>query len=471
MSGLLTPDICVIGAGSGGLSVAAAAAGFGVEVVLVEKGEMGGDCLNTGCVPSKALIAAAARAHHVRSSEAFGIAAAEPEIDFAAVRRHVREVIGAIAPHDSVERFTGLGVRVIEAEGRFTGPDELRAGDYRIRARRFVIATGSSPAVPPVPGLEDVPYLTNETLFDLAERPDHLIIIGGGPIGMEMAQAFRRLGAEVTVLEMFEPLGVADPEAAAIVLQRLEAEGVAIRSGVRIARIARDKERIRAELEDGGHVTGSHLLVAAGRAPNVAGLGLDKAGIAHDKRGITVDAGLTTSNRRIYAIGDVAGAAQFTHMANYHAGVVIRRALFRLPARVRLDAVPWVTYTDPELAHVGLDEQAARRQYGEVEILRQPFAGNDRAIAERRTEGLVKVVIGRRGRIFGATIVGPHAGEIIQPWVLAITRKLPIKAMTAPIIPYPTLSELNKRAAISYYEKTMGNPWLRGAIRFLAKFG
>lgn len=471
MSDVLTPDICVIGAGSGGLSVAAAAAQFGVDVVLVEKAEMGGDCLNTGCVPSKALIAAAARAHAFRASAGFGIKAAEPQIDFAAVNRHVHEVIASIAPHDSVERFTGLGVHVIEAEGRFTSPDEVTAGGTRIRARRFVVATGSSAGVPPIPGLDAVPFMTNESLFDLKELPKHLIVIGGGPIGMEMAQAHRRLGAEVTVLEMFRPLAHDDPEATAIVLARVEAEGVVIRSEVRIEKVEKTKSGLRVVLKGGEHVDGSHLLIAAGRVPNMNGLGLEQAGIEFGKRGIKVGDDLRTTNRRVYAIGDVAGSLQFTHMANYHAGIVIRALLFRLPARASLNAIPWVTYTAPELAHVGLNEKAAREQHGEVKVLRKSFADNDRAVAERETEGFVKVVTGRKGHILGVTIVGPHAGELIQPWVLAITRKLPVKAMTAPVVPYPTLSELNKRAAIAYYEDALGNPWLRRAIRFLAKFG
>ena len=471
MTSVLTPDICVIGAGSGGLSVAAAAAQFGVDVVLVEKGEMGGDCLNTGCVPSKALIAAAKRAHIFRSSAGFGIAASEPEIDFSAVNRHVHGVIGAIAPHDSVERFTGLGVHVIEAPGRFTGPDEVVAGDYVIKARRFVVATGSSAGIPPIQGVDDVPFMTNESLFNLQDLPEHLIVIGGGPIGMEMAQAHRRLGAAVTVLEMFKPLGHDDPEASAIVLKQVQSEGVNIGSEVRIAKIEKAKTGIRVVLENGEAVEGSHLLIAAGRSPNVEGLGLDEAGIEYDRRGITVDAGLRTANRKVYAIGDVAGSYQFTHMANYHAGIVIRSILFRLPAKVNLRAVPWVTYTEPELAHVGLQEEAARKQYRDVKVLCKTFADNDRAVAERETEGLVKVITSRKGRILGATVVGRHAGEIIQPWVLAITKKMSIKDMTSPIIPYPTLSELNKRTAISYYEKSLSNPWLRKAIRLLAKFG
>ncbi len=475
MSTILRPDICVIGGGSGGLSVAAAAAGFGVDVVLIEKHKMGGDCLNTGCVPSKALIAAARRAHVLRASGAFGIAPQEPGIDFAAVHEHVHAVINAIAPHDSVERFTRLGVRVIEAAGTFIDADTVQAGDIQVKARRFVIATGSSAAAPPIAGLENVPFLTNETLFDAKALPEHLIVIGGGPIGMEMAQAHRRLGSRVTVLEMFAPLGKDDPELGAIVLEQIRAEGVDIRGGVKIIKVEKTGDNIQVVIEESGKtlvIKGSHLLVAAGRTPNVENLGLERAGIIHDRRGITVDAGLRSSNRRVYAIGDVAGHFQFTHVANYHAGIVIRAILFRLPARISDAAIPWVTYTDPELAHVGLTEAAARKAHGNtIKVLRWPFAENDRAIAMRETAGLVKIITTRRGRILGAGIAGPEAGEIIQPWVLAISARLNIKAMTAAITPYPTLSEVNKRAAISFYHDKMTNPWLGRLIRFLARFG
>ena len=475
MSRILTPDICVIGAGSGGLSVAAAAAGFGVDVVLIEKGKMGGDCLNTGCVPSKALIAAAGRAQIMRSSGEFGISPHEPDVDYGKVHDHIQSVIGEIAPHDSVERFTGLGVTVIKAAGAFVDADTVEAGDVRVRARRFVVATGSSAGVPPIAGLKDTPFYTNENLFDAKTLPEHLIVIGGGPIGMEMAQAHRRLGSRVTVLEMFAPLGKDDPELSAIILEQIRSEGVDIRGGVKIIEVSKAGSGVRVSLEEDGKNTvieGSHLLVAAGRIPNVENLGLEKAGIAHDRRGIRVDAGLRSSNRRVYAIGDVAGHFQFTHVANYHAGIVIRAILFRMPAKISDTAIPWVTYTDPELAHVGLSEAAARKVLGEnIKVLRWPFAENDRAIALRQTRGLVKVVTSRRGRILGAAIAGPEAGEIIQPWVLAISAKMNIKAMTGAIAPYPTLSEVNKRAAISFYHDKMTNPWLGRLIRFLARFG
>ena len=459
MSKVIKADIAVIGAGSGGLSVAAGAAQMGARTVLVEKGKMGGDCLNYGCVPSKALIAAAQAANAVRHSGRFGVNGHEPEVDFAAVHDHVHGVIAAIAPHDSVERFEGLGVEVIQGAGRFTGPREIEVDGQRVRARRFVIATGSSAAVPPIAGLDDVPYLTNETIFDLTDQPEHLIVIGGGPIGAELAQAHRRLGAEVTILEMARILGKDDPEVTDIVRRRLADEGIAMLEGISISSVARDGNGIAVSIEQDGEertVTGSHLLVAAGRRANVDGLNLEAAGIDYSPRGITVDARLRTTNKRVFAIGDVAGGHQFTHVAGYHAGIVIRNALFSLPAKANHDAVPWVTYTDPEIAHVGLTEALAREKHGHaIKVVRWSFAENDRAQAERETDGLVKVVVGPKGKILGASIAGLHAGELLQPWVLAISQDLKIGAMANIIAPYPTLGEVNKRAAGSYYTPTL----------------
>ena len=470
----LNVDICIIGGGSGGLSMAAAAAAFGQRVVLIEKGKMGGDCLNYGCVPSKALLAAAKRAHHMREAAKFGIAPVEPGIDYAAVQAHVRGVIAAIAPNDSVERFFGLGVRVITAAGRFVDRETVETGEYRIKARRFVIATGSSPAVPPIPGLKDIPYFTNETIFDNTSKLPHLLIIGGGPIGLELAQAHRRLGSEVTVVEGLKAIGKDDPELAVVVLDHLRGEGITIREGALVEKVSGDKGTVVLTLKtDAGVETieGTHLLIAAGREPNTADLGLEAAGIKFDKKGIAVDAGLRTSNKRVYAIGDVAGGLQFTHVANDDAGIVIRRVLFRLPAKTTARAVPWVTFTDPELAHVGLLEEDARKSHGKVNVLRWSFHDNDRAQAERETSGHIKVVTSQKGQILGVTIVGAHAGEIIQMWSLAMAQKLKIKAMTDWISPYPTLSEVNKRAAFRYYASAPGNPFVRKVISWLAKLG
>jgi pyruvate/2-oxoglutarate dehydrogenase complex dihydrolipoamide dehydrogenase (E3) component len=475
MAEVLTPDICVIGAGSGGLSVAAAAAAFGVPVVLIEKGKMGGDCLNYGCVPSKALIAAARRAEGSRRSGPFGVAPQRAAIDFAKVHGHVHGVIAGIAPVDSKERFTGLGVHVIAGTARFTGRSTVAVGDdVTIKARRFVIATGSSPAIPPIEGLAGTPHLTNETIFDLTRAPEHLIIIGAGPIGLELAQAHRRLGAEVTVLEAATPLAKDDPECAAVVLDQLAREGITIRTGVEVVRVENAAPKVRVVVRSADQeqtIDGTHLLVAAGRHANVEGLDLAAAGVKHERRGIVVDSGLTTSNRKIFAIGDAVGAAQFTHVANYHAGIVVRRALFRLPAKVREDVIPWVTYTDPELAHVGLTEEAARKRHREIRVLRAPFHDNDRAQAERETRGHVKAITTPKGIVLGATIVGPHAGELITPWTLAIQQQLKVRAVAELIVPYPTLSEISKRAAVGYFTPGLTSPMLRRIITFLRRFG
>jgi pyruvate/2-oxoglutarate dehydrogenase complex dihydrolipoamide dehydrogenase (E3) component len=471
----LKPDICVIGGGSGGLSVAAAAAAFGVPVVLIERGAMGGDCLNTGCVPSKALLAAAKRAALMRSGGPFGVHAVNVEVDFAQVHDHVRRVIGAIAPVDSAERFTGLGVRVIKGYARFKDRRTVAVGDkFEIRARRFVIATGSSPALPPIPGLDQGPYLTNETVFDLVARPEHLVVIGAGPVGLEMAQAFRRLGSQVTVCEVGQPLDKDDPECAAIVLDQLERDGVVIRSGVNVVRIARAGGAVQVTLQtaDGEEsIEGTHLLIATGRKPTLDGLDLEAARIKHGAAGIVVNKKLKTSNRRVYAIGDVIGQSQFTHAANYHAGLVIRNALFRLPVKVNNDHIPWVTFTEPELAQAGLTEAQARARGFKIGILRWPYHDNDRAQAERETRGHIKVVVKTDGKILGASIVGAEAGELIATWTLAISQGLNIRAFTGIVLPYPTLAEIGKRAAIDFFTPSLTGPWVRRIIAWLRIFG
>ncbi|MEM1388266.1 MAG: FAD-dependent oxidoreductase, partial [Pseudomonadota bacterium] len=356
-------DICVIGAGSAGLSVAAGAVQMGAKVVLLEGHKMGGDCLNYGCVPSKALIAAGKHAHGMASGGPFGVAPAEAKVDYAAAKDHVHHAIDTIAPVDSQERFEGLGVHVIREFGRFISKTEVQAGDTVITARRFVIATGSSPMVPPIPGLADVPFLTNESLFDLRDHPKHLIVIGGGPIGMEMAQAHVRLGSKVTVIEASKALAKDDPELAAVVLDNLRAEGVEILEDTPAESVEHKAGNITVKTPQ-GDITGTHILVAVGRVVNIDKLDLKAGGIAH-KRAVKVDDSLrSVTNKRVYAIGDAAGGLQFTHVAGYHASVIIRSMLFGLPSKARKDHIPWVTYTDPEMAQVGLTEAQARKEYG-----------------------------------------------------------------------------------------------------------
>ncbi|MBV1903352.1 MAG: FAD-dependent oxidoreductase [Marinosulfonomonas sp.] len=423
---------------------------MGASVVLLEGHKMGGDCLNFGCVPSKALIAAGKQAHLMSQGQQFGITPVTAQVDYSAAKDHVHKVIRTIEPADSQERFEGLGVKVIREFGRFISRTQVQAGDTIISARRFVIATGSSPFVPPVPGLDTVSYETNETIFDLREQPEHLLIVGGGPIGMEMAQAHVRLGSKVTVIEGLKALGKDDPELAGVVLDSLRGEGVEIAEDAMAQEIRGSAGAIEIQVKDGRVFKGTHLLMAVGRMANIKTLGLDAADVKHD-RTIKVDAGMRTSNRKIYAIGDVAGGLQFTHVAGYHAGVIIRSMLFGLPSKSRTDHIPWVTYTDPELAQVGMSEDQARIAHKDaLEVVRFPYAENDRAIASGKTKGLIKVMV-VKGRPVGASIVGAQAGELIGVWALALANKMKMSAIAAMVIPYPTLGEINKRAAGAYF--------------------
>ncbi len=463
-------DVCVIGGGSGGLSFAAGAVQMGAKVVLLEGHLMGGDCLNFGCVPSKALIAAGKQAQAMRTGEIYGVTPVSPEVNYATAKDHVRNVIDTIAPLDSVERFEGLGVQVIQEFGRFISETEVQAGDTIIKARRFVVATGSSPFVPPIPGIENVHYYTNETIFDLREKPDHLLIVGGGPIGMEMAQAHIRLGSKVTVIEGMKALGKDDPELAQIVLDKIRAEGVEIAEDALAESISEENGQITVTAKDGRSFTGSHILMAVGRKANIDKLDLDKAGIKHD-RAIQVDDSLRTSNRKVYAIGDVAGRLQFTHVAGYHAATIIRSVLFGLPAKTREDHIPWATYTEPELAQVGLTEAQAKEKFGaQMEVARFEFSHNDRAIAEGKTTGLIKVMV-VKGRPVGASIAGIQAGELIGVWALAIANKLKMSQVAAMVAPYPTLGEINKRAAGAYFSpRLFDNPRVKSVVRFVQRW-
>lgn len=475
MTEAIDVDLCVIGAGAGGLSVAAGASQMGAKVLLFERGAMGGDCLNVGCVPSKALLAAAHAAHGVRAAGRFGIDASLAPVDWHRVRDHVRGVIGGIAPIDSVERYEGFGVRVIQAHARFTGPRTVEGGGATVRTKYVVLATGSAPAVPPVPGLAELPYLTNESVFELDERPAHLLVLGGGAIGCELAQAHARLGCRVTLLEAARLLGAEDPEASDVVRLSLQRDGVRIREGAAVTAATRAADGGVALAVAGPSgtetITGSHLLVAAGRRVSFDGLDLDRAGVATDERGrLVLDARLRTSNRRVYAVGDATGGPQFTHVAGADAATVLRNVLFRLPARAARAGVPRVTYTAPELAQVGPTEaelQSAGTRFG---VLRWPYAENDRAQAERAVDGFTKVLVAPNGRILGATVVGEAAGELISIWALAIARRLKVSALAGLIVPYPTRAEVLKRAASSWYVPTLFGDRTRAFVRFLMRF-
>ncbi|MDA7965660.1 FAD-dependent oxidoreductase [Ruegeria sp.] len=467
----LKTDILVIGAGSGGLSVAAGASQMGADVILLEGHKMGGDCLNFGCVPSKALIASGKAAYGQSHASAFGVADVQAQVDYAAAKDHVHDVIAQIEPMDSQERFEGFGVKVIREYGSFVSPTQVQAGDHMITARRVVVATGSSPLVPPIPGLDQVPYDTNETIFDLRDKPEHLLIIGGGPIGMEMAQAHIRLGCQVTVIEGMKALGKDDPEAAGIVLDSLRAEGVTIHEDAMVAQIRGEAGAIDVVTENGQIFSGTHLLLAVGRKANIDRLNLEAAGIDRTRTGIKTDESLRTSNRRVYAIGDVAGGLQFTHVAGYQAGIIIRSALFGLPSKAKTSHIPWATYTDPELAQVGLTEAQARELHGDrMEIARFDYHHNDRAISERKTKGFIKVMV-VKGRPVGATIVGHQAGELINLWSLALANNLKMGQIAAMVSPYPTIGELNKRVAGAYFSpRLFENQTVKRVVRFVQRW-
>lgn len=457
-------DLCVIGGGSGGLSVAAGAAQLGASVVLFEGHRMGGDCLNTGCIPSKTLLAAAKAV-----SRQDGLLAA----DYAYAKARVRQVISEIAPHDSVERFERLGVRVIQQTARFLDAKTVAGGDHHIRARRIVIATGSRPRIPEIPGLLDVPYWTSDTLFADDQLPDSLIVLGGGAIGLEMAQAHQLFGSQVTVIEPEALLSRDESSLVQELRASLEANGIRFIVGVSVREVGRTEGgQIQVQLVDGQVVTGSRVLVATGRAPNLEALDLTRAGIATTARGITTDARLRTSQRHIFAIGDVAGREAFTHVASAHASVVVKQAVFGLPAKIGRQTVPWVTYTDPELAHAGLSqaERDARVPPAAQRVLEIPFSEIDRARCEGRTDGRIRVVTDRQGRLLSVDILGQQAGELILPWVLAFDRGLRLSQMASTIVPYPTRSEASKRVASAYFTPRLFSDRTRTLVRWIQRW-
>lgn len=445
-------DICVIGAGSGGLVVAAGGATLGAKVALIEKHKMGGDCLNYGCVPSKALLKSAKVAHLMRTADRYAIGPAQPQISIAAVMQRVAGVIKGIEPNDSPERFRGLGVDVIFGHGRFKDANTVVVGERAVTARNFVIATGSRPGVPPIPGLDGLPFLTNETVFELNEAVPSLIVIGAGPIGSELAQAFCRLGSAVTVVDLApQNLPREDAELAAIVRTQMEHDGVKFYLGAAPARVESAAGSIALYLKnkDGGEtkLSATHLLVAAGRKMNIDDLGLDAAGIAVEKGRIVSDARLRTTQKHIYVCGDAAGALQFTHVAEHHAGVVLRNAIFRLPAKAQTKNIPWCTFTEPELARVGLSESEAKAQNVAYRAYTFPFEENDRARAESEIEGMAKIVTDPKGRLLGAAIVGAHAGELIAEYALAIAKGMKAADLSGVIHTYPTFAQINRRVA------------------------
>lgn len=464
-------DLVIIGGGVGGLVTASVAGQLGLDVALVERGgRLGGDCLHLGCVPSKTLIRSAEVAHLAGDARRFGINASLGATDLGQVMDRVRGVIEQLEEHDDPERFRGFGVDVIFGEGRFVDQRTLAVDDRHLRGRRFLIATGSSPAVPPIPGLEDAGYWTNETVFQQRELPERLAVLGGGPIGLELAQAFARLGSQVTVIEMAEHiLPREDAEITAELARSLSEEGISIRAGTTVAKVTpgENGHTLHCRGSDGEvTVAADQILVAAGRQPNVGSLGLENAGVQAEKSGIPVDARMRTNVRHIFACGDVSGPYPFTHVAEYQAGIVIANVVFKLPKKADYSVVPWVTYTAPELAHVGMTEQAAREQGYTVQVARFRFADVDRAVAEGTTAGLIKLVVHNK-RILGATVLGPHGGELIHELVLAMQAGVKISHLSGAIHAYPTLAQIHRRAVNTLYADKLYAPGTRRVVRWL----
>ncbi|PIR18053.1 MAG: pyridine nucleotide-disulfide oxidoreductase [Deltaproteobacteria bacterium CG11_big_fil_rev_8_21_14_0_20_49_13] len=465
--------LIVIGAGSGGLVVAAGAAGLGAKVALVEKHKMGGDCLNAGCVPSKAIIRSAKIIHDARTAERFGLQSHNFDIKLDSVLASVREVQEKIAPHDSVERFTSLGVDVRLGEYRFISPNQISNGKETLEAKRFVIATGASPFVPPIPGMDKIPYLTSDNVWQLKELPKNLIVLGGGPIGAELAQTFARLGSHVTVVEMADRLLIReDPEVSELVKERFEAEGLTVLL------------KTKAEQIDGGlivsgpdgqkrKITFDRILVAVGRAPNVNGLGLEKAGVQYDKKGVKTDATLRTTAKNIYACGDIVGPYQFTHTADFQARLILRNALFPGKSKIDYRVVPWCTFTEPEVARVGLNESEAKQNSVAHDVYQYSFSDLDRAVCDREFEGFIKVLTHKgTDQILGVTLVGSHAGDLLHELALAMHQKIGLKKVATMIHVYPTLAEVSKRIADIYQRSRLtdgSKKWLKRYFRW--RFG
>lgn len=445
-------DLCVIGGGAAGLVAAAGGATLGAKVALVEKHRLGGDCLYYGCVPSKSLLHAAKIAHTVRNAHRFGVECSPPVAHLGEAMRHVQDVIKGIEPNDSPERFRSLGVEVIFGAGQFISPCAFQVQGRTLTARNFVLATGSRPNVPSLPGLENIPYLTNETVFSLQGPAPSLIVLGAGPIGVEMAQAFARLGTRVFLVQRgAHILSNEDHDLAQVVAESLRKDGVELHTGCTPQRVESDSGGIRLHLRtvagDAKIVTATHILVANGRKVNVDNLGLESAGVRLENGRLVTDRRLRTTNKRIYACGDVVGSYQFTHMAEHHAGVVLRNALFHLPARIEQRVVPWCTFTDPELARVGISETEAKQQGIEHRVYTFPFHDIDRARTEDETHGFAKIITAPNGRLLGAALAGAHAGELIHECALALSKNMKAADLSKVIHVYPTLAQINRRVA------------------------
>jgi pyruvate/2-oxoglutarate dehydrogenase complex dihydrolipoamide dehydrogenase (E3) component len=469
-------DIGIIGGGAAGLTVAAGAAQLGVKTLLVEReSSLGGDCLHFGCVPSKTLIATARRYHQMKNAAALGLPQPDiPPVDFRQVRGRIREVVGAIQRHDSPERFCGLGAKVVFGRARFRDPHQVALDAETVTARIWVVATGSSAAVPDLPGLAQVGFLTNRDLFSLGKLPESLVVLGGGPIAIEMAQAFRRLGSDVAVVQRgTQILSREDRDMAEVVRQSLAAEGVKFFLGATVREVRAGERRKEVVVDSLGRsvtLKADHILVAMGRKPNVEGLNLDAAGVEFDKAGVIVDGRMRTSRSHIFAAGDVTGKFQFTHAAGYEAGVVLANAVFKLPKKADYALMPWCTYTDPELASVGLNEKRAEEAGIKVTTHEEYFSANDRAVACGMDQGKIKLLLGKGDKPLGVQIAGSGAGDLLAEWVAALSGKLPLSTLAQAVHPYPTLAEISKRAASGPLSKKLFSDRVKKGLHFLFQY-
>ena len=459
-------DLIVIGGGAAGLTASTGAGACGAKVLLIEKEkELGGDCLHYGCVPSKSLIKSAYCYHVVRHSERYGLPQMDvPPIDFKNIRDRIRQIIGTIQVHDSPELIKKkYNVETRFGQPRFLDNHTITLNEVKLTARNFIIATGSSPAVPPIEGLNQITYLTNVNIFALEQLPVSLIVLGGGPIGLEMAQAFARLGSKVTVIEaLAQLLPKEDLDIAEFVKIKLELEGIRFELNSKAIKVQKESKMIKVTINQGNvfqDVVADALLVATGRKPNVDGLDLEKAGVDFDKRGIKVDGRLRTSVKNIFACGDVNGGYQFTHVAGYEAGIAMMNAVFPLipllhiPLRADYRHVPWCTYLDPEIASIGFNEQRAKAAHVEYVVHKEELKNNDRAKAEGETDGFIKILTNKAGKLIGVQIVGFHAGDLIHEWVAVFNGKVSLQTLGNAIHAYPTLAEINKTAALNYFLK------------------
>lgn len=451
-------DIGIVGGGAAGLTVAAGSARLGAKTILIEKEkELGGDCLHYGCVPSKTLIRTAQVYHLTKSSERFGLPHVETRpVEYAEITKRIRSVIRTIQEHDSPERFCKLGAKVVSGAPAFVDAHGVRVNGRMYSAKTWVISTGSSPAIPPFEGLVETPFLTNRNLFSLERLPESMIILGAGPVAVEMAQAFCRLGTTVRVIQRSgQILSKEDKDLAELVRRVLESEGVRFHLNSRVQGVRNlgpDVQEVVIRQEEGESISlkASKILVAAGRSPNLEDLGLEEIDVASDQKGIQVDDRLRTTQKHIFAAGDVTGTFQFTHAAGYEAGIVVSNAVFRLPRKADYTWVPWCTYTDPELASIGMNEKRAKAAGVGYKVWTEAFEDNDRSLAEGEAVGKIKMILDEKERPIGVQILGPHAGELINEWVSVLNGKVKLSTLASAVHPYPTLGEINKRVAGSY---------------------